>query len=200
MHRFNVRGRRGILALLSAVTLMTTGLLSAADASAGSLQQQIDQQLAKIPGGVQVSDNAVAYKNGTVVIVFPSPGERTAPVGLGSNVRPTASKLSSLSPQALTSDLYGCPYGASARWYCFYTNENFGGRRLQFQDTTQDLASNWGFDNQTTSWVNTNSYIHIYAFAGGYTYPLWTEGYGMTASANVGDAFNDAMSSWTAHH
>ena len=36
--------------------------------------------------------------------------------------------------QPLTAYLYGCPFGLSVVWSCFYQNASYGGRMLEFKD------------------------------------------------------------------
>lgn len=170
-----------------------------------TLQQQIDTQLASYPGGTQVSDNAVAYNGGDVVVVFPSTGRERAPDGLGSHVRELEAHALGLTTDAAavpesTAYLHGCPYSTitNADWYCFYTDKNFGGRRLQFKDTNADYAGNWGFDNQTSSWVNTNHTFDIYTYSVACSSTLlWIEPTGPASSSYVGAANNDRLSFWT---
>ncbi|WP_223774461.1 hypothetical protein [Streptomyces sp. 135] len=74
---------------LSAAALSPTG--------AQQLQATIEHQLRQTTGGVQISDNAIAYDHGHVVEVFPDPGQDTAPRGLGSGVD---TKLTTFSGQS----------------------------------------------------------------------------------------------------
>ncbi|WP_353356963.1 peptidase inhibitor family I36 protein [Intrasporangium sp. DVR] len=161
-------------------------------------QQEIDDYLREHPGGTQVSDNAVAYRDGDVVVVFPDPGDTRAPRGLGANVRGTSLAMGLADDmEAAAAAIAGCPYGTLDRWYCFYTDSNFGGRRLQFLNTCADHASDWGFNNTTSSWVNTNPNSRIVAwdYRGGDA--LWVEGSGISYDAWVGPGDNDRMSYWT---
>jgi len=96
-------------------------------------QMQIDQILRDYPGGERLSDNEVAWNEGSVVLVLPTLQAQTCYPWSGC--------------------VHGCPPG----WYCFYEHWEFGGRRLQFSDcspggTTQSLRD-YGFENQTSSWV-----------------------------------------------
>jgi hypothetical protein len=169
-----------------------------ASAPTAGPQKEIDAYLRAHAGGVQVSDNAVAYRAGEVVVVFPSPGERRAPDGLGGNVRSTALAAGVAADfDAAASSVAGCPSGTFDRWYCFYTDSNFGGRRLQFLNTCADDAADWGFNNSTSSWVNTNPNSRIVAwdYRGGEA--LWVEGYGVSSDNWVGSSDNDRMSYWT---
>ncbi|MCX2971961.1 hypothetical protein OSB71_24430, partial [Streptomyces sp. JHD 1] len=63
----------------AAVFSVTT--LTAADTSAEvtSLQREINDVLAKTDGGVQISENEIAWENGSVIMSFPLPGETQAP-------------------------------------------------------------------------------------------------------------------------
>lgn len=194
-----------LMAVVAAVLVVT---LSPSAATAGSsaagakaLQRQIDAQLAKTQGGVQISDNAVAYNNGNVIVVFPNPGEKKAPAGIGANVRDTslAKTASAQTPAAV--QLQDCPDGFTAHWYCFYTDVNWGGRRLQFKDTCVGRASDWGFDNETSSWVNNNGGAYEYTYDGSGLNGafLWSMPSGPTQSSWVGGTNNDRMSSWAKH-
>lgn len=193
-----------LFAVLTALLLLGSAAAAAAPGATSSPsgpsgpQAEIDAYLAEHPGGVQVSDNAVAYRDGDVVVVFPDPGEDRAPNGLGANIR-TSSLATGLAEdlQAAASSIAGCPYDASDRWYCFYTDSGFGGRRLQFLNTCADNAADWGFNNSTSSWVNTNpdSRIVAWDYRGGTA--LWVEDYGISSDNWVGTSDNDRMSYWT---
>lgn len=174
---------------------------SASDGHAGALQRQIDAQLATTKGGVQVSDNAVAYNGGNVVVVFPNPGQRKAPNGLGANVRNTSLAKAAAAASPASAQLQDCPDGFTAHWYCFYTDVNWGGRRLQFKDTCVGKASDWGFDNETSSWVNNNPNAYEYTYDGSGLNGafLWSMSWGPTQASWVGAANNDRMSSWAKH-
>ncbi|MER6443115.1 peptidase inhibitor family I36 protein [Streptomyces sp. NPDC001185] len=68
--------------------------------------------------------------------------------------------------QALAAD-DGCPTQTFGNdWYCFYQFENFGGRRLQWNESHPhtDLVffSVYDFDNKTSSWSNKGGkYIYV---------------------------------------
>lgn len=187
--------------LTSATAPTTPSTVTSAGTSVGaatSPQAEIDAYLRDHPGGVQVSDNAVAYRDGEVVVVFPDPGQRVAPEGLGDNLRTTRLAAAVAEDvEAAASSVAGCPNGTFDHWYCFYTDSNFGGRRLQFLNTCADYASDWGFNNTTSSWVNTNPRSRIVAwdYRGGNA--LWVEGYGVSYDGWVGSGANDRMSYWT---
>ncbi|ADU49540.1 hypothetical protein [Intrasporangium calvum] len=190
---------------LTSTTTVLAALLLLGSTAAGAVpdrptgpQREIDAYLRGHPGGVQVSDNAVAYRDGDVVVVFPDPGEPRAPEGLGANVRSVALATELADDlQAAAASYAGCPYGASDRWYCFYTDSGFGGRRLQFLNTCSDYASDWGFNNATSSWVNTNpdSRIVAWDYRGGTA--LWVEDQGISSDGWVGSGDNDRMSYWS---
>ena len=86
----STRSRIASITSVVAALVLLGGTATAAAPQAAGPQRDIDAYLGAHPGGVQVSDNAVAYRDGEVVIVFPDPGERRAPEGLGRNVRSTA--------------------------------------------------------------------------------------------------------------
>lgn len=188
----------GSTAASAAHRLPAEPVIPTATVTASGPQAEIDAYLRAHPGGVQISDNAVAYRDGEVVIVFPDPGERFAPEGLGDNLRSTALAADvAQDVGAAAASVAGCPNGTFDHWYCFYTDSNFGGRRLQFLNTCADYASNWGFNNTTSSWVNTNPRSRIVAwdYRGGKA--LWVEGYGVSYDGWVGSGANDRMSYWT---
>lgn len=191
----------GGLALVGAVMMPASAM-----ADSGELQNQIDSFLLEYPDGVQISDNSVALDGGNAVLTFPDTGEAAAPEGLGDNViSAEEAEGEGVDPDILTTPAgtgyrHGCPYSTitDADWYCFYADADWLGKRYQFKDTSSDFASNWGFDNKTTSWVNNNANFKIYAYDGGCeSSRLWTEPNGVSLSSNVGSTFNDRMSFWT---
>lgn len=179
--------------MVSPVTTAPTALAADDDERRIRLQDEMDAYLTTYPGGSQISDNALTYLDGEVVIVFPVPDSRVAPSGLGSNVRDTELARRVQAQVTSSSSVYGCPGGG---WYCFYTDSNFGGRRLQFFSTCADFAADWGFNNSVSAWVNTNPYSQIVAldYSGGPI--LWVEGYGVSYDNWVGSTANDRMSYW----
>ena len=99
-----------------------------------------------------------------MLLILPNEGEEFAPAGVGENANEEQLEVDEngeLAGPDQVADVHGCPSGLLKKWYCFYTNANYGGRRLQFSSTCSDFASNWGFDNQTSSWVNTNTALHL---------------------------------------
>lgn len=197
---------------------LTTGLgavahpqsSQAAAPSANAVQAQIDQQLRDHPGGVQDGPNSVVYQNGTVRVVFADP--QTGRVPTDNAHRPEAAQAAAeLSMktfagtiQPLTGYLYGCPFGLSVVWYCFYQNASYGGRMLEFKDCSTlypgltQYFTTYGFDNQVSSWVNnTWQWISVYNDTA-LNYWLWDEN-GQGHSSYVGNANNDkasAFQSW----
>jgi len=86
-----------------------------------TVQQQIDAQLAKAPGGKQISPTEVSYGNGTFVITFVAP--------------------------ANTSVGADCPGG----WFCFYDRTGYGYPRGKLSSCGwQDLAW-WAWNDRTES-------------------------------------------------
>lgn len=169
-----------------------------------SVQRDIDEHLRKFPGGIQVSDNAIAYGNGEAVAVFPSPGEEHAPTGLGPNVRTAEAAGMGLLAGANDREaraVEGCPAGRpDNRWYCFYEHKDYGGARWQFHDTRVGWATDWGFNDMTSSWVNTQNhkyrtYNHIDKQNNRMWDPLWDMA-GNSKSSQVDPNFNDQMSGW----
>ncbi|WP_131787497.1 peptidase inhibitor family I36 protein [Protofrankia symbiont of Coriaria ruscifolia] len=140
---------------------------------------------------MQISPNEIAWDGGKVVMVFPWDGEKAAPT----------SSTAALGGPISTSDIYGCPtqyFGAD--YYCFYEHIDWGGRRLQFKDYPQNINfSNYGFDNETSSWVNGGAgTINVYDQPYVGTPFLWTE-VPHFLSSWVGDANNDRAESFSAY-
>ncbi|MFJ8437321.1 peptidase inhibitor family I36 protein [Kitasatospora sp. NPDC094019] len=168
-------------------------------AQAGTeLQEQIDRQLATTRGGVQISANEVSY-NGDPIVVFPLPGHTTAPAASKAALKQqgvTAAQIQALSesPAAATGgpDWHGCPAGkADNRWYCFYEDKDWRGRRLQWNNehcSTPVHFSGYGFEGQTSSWVNTGA-LQVNVYTSGGT-GLWRELPG-TMVSYVGDAMDN---------
>lgn len=180
-------------------------LVSVSAEPSGPLAAEMNRLLALQPGGVQVSDNAMAWADGAVV-VWPSPGEEHAPAGLGSNVRTDvvdalglgllAMESAPASEPAAAAELAGTWRSCTAGYYCFYTGQNYDGTRFQFSSTCSGNASSWGFNNQTSSWVsrNYNKRVTAYDYAGGAH--LWTMSPG-AMKPSVSSAADNRMSYWT---
>lgn len=195
---------RRLIALLTsgcvgAAIFLLTGTASANPRVSGPVAEEMGRLLKLQPGGVQVSDNALIWNKGATVVVFPSPGENVAPRGLGANVRYDA--LRAIDAEELANDVgvmdvHGCPSGVLKKdYYCFYTDRDFGGRRLQFAETCTGNAGNWDFDNQTSSWVNTGTNKTIYAHDYN-SENLWYEPQN-SVNTFVGTGDNDRMDYWS---
>jgi hypothetical protein len=153
-------------------TLLTVGVLvagvtfagSASAAEQSSLQDQIDEVLAKTEGGVQISANEIAWEGGQVIMSFPKPGETDAPISSRAAQRLQAKvagkPADTTEPAALTASAEAddeCPTEVFGNdWYCFYQYEDFGGRRLQWNATHKSPVyfDKYDFDNRTSSWSN----------------------------------------------
>ena len=202
--------RRRLLATLAGVA--TTVLVAAGGAHGGAvaaeaeptgpLAAELAAALQQQPGGVQLSDNAIAWDDGDVIAVWPDPGADAAPAGLGSGVRSDVVEALGLAELArpvqpaagagARGSASTCPVG----YYCFYTATNFDGARYQFSNTCSGYASTYGFDNTASSWVNRNSgrNYHAYDSLGGAR--LWTMTPG-ASDANVGASADNRMSYWS---
>ena len=177
-------------------------------ADAATLQHQVDEQLRTTRGGTQISANEVSYRGGSLVVALPLPGRATAPDSSAA-VRTKAADTKAAGTDAVAIpngvySLHGCEAGAADdRWYCFYQDANFGGRRLQWNLSHCNVQRNdfldftaYGFARQVSSWVNTSA-LMIWAFDGNWN-QLWYEapanppsGYHDTESSYVGNAYND---------
>ena len=92
--------------------------------------------------------------------------------------------------------VHGCPAG----WFCFYDDINFNagtsGRRLQFQSCGLQNLTDFGFNDDASSWVNnTGSTVDVFKDTGGRGGRLWHEA-ANSSSAFVGGANNDQASSF----
>jgi hypothetical protein len=197
--------RRRLLATLVGVATTVTAAAGGAyggsapdDAPTGPLAAEMAAALEQQPGGVQVSDNAMVWDDGAIVVVWPSPGDAAAPFGLGANVRRDVAEALGLEDDVQSrggvttrGSASSCPIG----YYCFYTEDNWDGLRFQYSSTCSGSAP-FDLNNKTTSWVNRNydKRINAYDTAGGTL--LWTMGAGKS-SANVGAADDNRMSAWT---
>jgi Peptidase inhibitor family I36 len=110
-----------------------------------TLQDQIDAQLLLAPGGKQIGQNQIAWRDGAVIMTF------------------SESPMTVLSPR--------CPDG----WTCFFEHRDWGGRMLQFRDCgIWQFFSDYGFRNQTSSWHNRlNQFVYVDDDDAGVR--LWTE-------------------------
>lgn len=218
------RSRARLSTVVAAAALVVTTGVSSAQADSGGaepspsgtpsgpLAGEMSRMLEVRPGGVQLSDNAMAWDDGDVVMVWPSPGESSAPAGLGPNVRDDVVGAMGLDAAtvgdgAMGLDAAAAGDGASAGemsaagswstcppgYYCFYTGTNYDGERLQFSDRCSGGAGAWGFSNVTSSWVNRDygKVVYAYDYKGGSH--LWTMNPGAMDSY-VGSADNNRMS------
>jgi hypothetical protein len=179
--------RLGLLAIASvlAMVLIVPNASAATASQAQSAPRNVSEQLARYPGGTQVSANEVSYKGGTVIVSFPSATQ--------------ASTWPSVSPWA--PNQHGCPAGdADNRWYCFYEHKDFGGRMVKWN--LAHCGNDWiafndvGFNNQTSSWVNTGA-LSIAAWDGKphQSTGLWNER-PYTEVSYVGNTNNDRASAF----
>lgn len=178
-----------------------------------ALQAEIDEQLAQVPGGRQISANELVW------------GDSAAPVlvfGLGEDSNPEPSSALEALYSELDNDaraagkvarseggiqdekVEGCPMGNFVRWYCFYNYKNFNKgvsssaspipRRLQWSHPYCDGEfidlADWGFSKKVTSWVNTGWLDDIRVYTGGMAH-LWTMREGISKNAQVASSDNN---------
>ncbi|WP_166348852.1 peptidase inhibitor family I36 protein [Phytoactinopolyspora limicola] len=203
-------GNRWVSALaVAAAALLIMPFMVAATASPAGGADELDgaraAEMADLlelqPGGVQVSDNALAWDDGTVV-VWPDPGMERAPAGLGSNVRRDAAERMGVAGLAESGEVspMGVYTSCPSSYYCFYTSTNYDGVRYQFSSTCSGYASSWGFNNQTSSWVNrSGSKKIIYAYESNGGRLLWHQPH-PSQSSYVGSSNNNRMSYWRCSH
>lgn len=196
-----MRGKLWLTTVLASLCSLVLGIGTVHASS--SLQAQIDQVL-RAHGGRQISAHSIAWDGGRVVLTLPDPGQRQAPA----DAPALSHRSGAASAVPLTGWVHDCPYSSHAdgdHYYCFYQDVNWGGRRVQFLSCggVEDDFSNYGFDKQTSSWVNTKGLggsaqytIQVWDGPGGNGTRLWTEPPN-TASSSVGTDNNDRASSWT---
>ena len=201
-------GRR-LLATLAGVATTVLAAVGGAhggdvadDAPTGPLAAEMTAALEQHPGGVQVSDNAMAWDDGAIVVVWPDPGETVAPFGLGDGVRPDVVAALGLEASVRSASRTGDVVSRASALsctpgrYCFYPDANFGGVRSEFSTTCSAYAGA-SLDGTTSSWVNRNPNrnFHVYDYFGGPR--LWTMPAGtLTSDAYLGAADN-RLSYWT---
>ena len=199
---------------------LSVGALTTSSAPVSAIdtrQAEIDRIMALQPGGTQVSDNAVVWGDGDIVLVVPDPGRRIAPDGLGHNVRTdllttpsmraldttaasnattTTASLDATADAALLST-HGCPGGLLVKdYYCFYQYRDWGGRRVQFTGATATgSAKAWGFNNGTTSWVSNDVDCMVFAYDTKEGRLLWRQPEN-SVSRYVGSSNDNKMSWW----
>jgi hypothetical protein len=115
-------------ALLAAALVLTTTGTPVQAAQTASVQAQIDAQLAKFPGGKQISATEVSYATGGFVITFTR-------------------------PQNGVDGYADCPGG----WFCFYEHTNYGYPRGKLSSCGWQDLSWWGWQDRTES-VHNNQY------------------------------------------
>ncbi|MFE3118764.1 peptidase inhibitor family I36 protein [Streptomyces niveus] len=154
--------RRSIMTFVGVFALCLATLTQANAAEVpDELQQEINDVLAKTEGGVQISQNEIAWNGGEVIMSFPLPGETHAPISSPAAKRLEAKMASlplnttepagpeplntteSAAPEPVEPEEYETPAGTTAAdscptvvtgndWYCFYQYKDYGGRRLQW--------------------------------------------------------------------
>ena len=114
------------------------------------------------------------------------------PPGAFAAWNPTTTSTAATVGAAPQATIHGCPAG----WFCLYADANFGGRRLPFSscNVTQNLT-NFGFNDQASSWVNNTSHsVRVFKDINGGGGILWTAP-PHSQSSFVGGANNDQASS-----
>ncbi|HEY8982438.1 MAG TPA: hypothetical protein VIU15_22980 [Streptomyces sp.] len=164
------------------------------------LQAEVDDVLTSTTGGVQISANEISWNGGEPILVFPLPGEGTAPESSAAAAALEGFSLADVEEQSV--DWHGCPAGSQDdnRWYCFYQHSDFKGRRLQWNwahCSTAEWFADYGFANEASGWANTTPNkdhwgmdINVWESAGNPDYLLWHEE-PWHQVAYVGNANND---------
>lgn len=165
-----MRSRRTrVLGLVGAVTISFATLAQASAAETpDELQLEINDVLSKTEGGVQISQNEIAWHGGEVIMSFPLPGETHTSIstpaaqklqakvtGLPANTRETTTpKAFETESGVMAAD--SCPTQTFGNdWYCFYQYKDYGGRRLQWSNSYEKVYfSSYDFVNKTSSWSN----------------------------------------------
>ncbi|MFF8352977.1 peptidase inhibitor family I36 protein [Streptomyces chartreusis] len=176
------------LMLAGALVLGLTSTAGAVTEDEIPLQAQIDEVLAKTEGGVQISKNEIAWHGGEAIMSFPLPGESKAPISSPAAQRlqakvagkPAGTVEPAATDVSIQADDGDCPTEIFGNdWYCFYQNDNFGGRRLQWNATHRSPVyfSDYDFENKVSSWSNKGGkQIYVYEnFWVGRPTHLWTE-------------------------
>jgi hypothetical protein len=109
------------VALTAAMIVTATGAPTYA-APASTVQAQINQQLARYPGGKQINATEVAYGDGAFVITFAR-------------------------PQVGVDGIADCPQS----WFCFYEHTNFGYPRGKLSSCGWQDLTWWGWQDRTES-------------------------------------------------
>jgi hypothetical protein len=154
-------------------------------------ERQIADFLSAHPTANRFGPYQVAFDNASIVLTWPNPSTGRVPTQAADrpDLRPTSGGVQ-------PADVYGCPSGPLVPdWYCFYQDISFGGRMLEFKDCSnsglRQNFSDYGFRNETSSWVNTtNNVVDVFDFAPGGDNLLWIEAPG-SGTDYVGNANND---------
>lgn len=145
----------GVVATPAAASTATGDAASPTAAQARALDDRIQDELRRNPGGTRVGLNQIAWNGGNVVMTL---GAADGDVGAQAFGRCTAG------------------------WYCVYEARNFNNdnremRKLQFRDCNgggyrNNLDFPWAFNDKTSSWDNrTGATVHVYSITEGV---LWT--------------------------
>jgi hypothetical protein len=175
-------------ALAALVGITAVPGVAAADGKAtGRVGASIAKFLREHPDATKVSPYQVAWANGAI-LTWADPATGAIPTDVENRSElPPGDEVSTL-------DVNGCPSGSfTTNKYCFYEHTNFGGRMLQFADCgSYQYFSTYGFENQTSSWVNTTgNTVTVYnRLVGGGQAILWVEGPASNSSV-VTTANND---------
>jgi len=118
------------------------------------------------------------------------------PTGASASANPGATATTANTTAIPQATIHGCPAG----WFCFYDDINFNagtnGRRLQFQSCGLQNLTDFGFNDDASSWVNnTGSTIDVFKDIDGRGGRLWHEA-AHSSSSFVGGANNDQASSF----
>ena len=177
------------------MTLAGVGVNSAAAApKQASVQAQIDSFLTKHKDAAQTGPDEVSWNDGAVVMTWPDPSTgKVRPAQAANNGKTDAGG------EIGTMDVNGCPEGYTVRdAYCFYEHSNFAGRMLKFYDCGgQQYMGQYGFNDKTSSWVNTiNNTVIARDFDGTRHVAMWYE-QPRTKSSYVGNTYNDRLDAFT---
>ncbi|MFF2375079.1 peptidase inhibitor family I36 protein [Streptomyces xiamenensis] len=138
------------------------------------LQEQINEILNNTDGGVQISDNEIAWDGGEVIMSLPLPGQVEAPPSSPEAIRlqaqisgvPLAEVLEAAASNIELAASDSCPTEVFGNdWYCFYQHPHYEGRRLQWNARKLNMVyfSAYDFVNKTSSWSNRGGKI-IYVY------------------------------------
>ena len=178
--------RRCVVAAAMAVVAAVGLMAGPVQAAGGNVDASIKKFLRENPTAVRVSPYQVSWSDGALM-TWADPRTGSVPTDPVNRV-----DLRGGGEEISTLDVEGCPSGAfTTNKYCFYEHSSWGGRMLQFADcgSTQFL-NNYGFTNQTSSWVNTTSNtVNVWSTDKTTGY-LWSEA-ANSKSSYVGSTNND---------